>query len=69
VRVRICLRVSAIRTLMSASVSLTDVVPSHDALRLAPATRSKQGAVWSRVPVDYENWMVELKFLITGRYV
>ena len=42
-------------------------MPSTDYIRLAPGVRSKQGAVWSQLPVTYPNWAVELKFFITGR--
>ena len=46
-----------------------DVIPSPDYIRLVPGIRSKQGAVWSQLPVEYENWSVEFKFFITGRSV
>ena len=52
-----------------ASSGPTDVIPSPDYIRLVPGIRSKQGAVWSQLPVEYENWSVEFKFFITGRSV
>ena len=57
-----------LRACSLACLHRADVMPSQDYIRLVPGLRSKQGAVWSQLPVDYDSWSVELKFFITGRY-
>lgn len=35
-------------------------------IRLTPDQRSKQGAIWNKVPCRVRNWEVQLQFKVTG---
>ncbi|CAD7672653.1 unnamed protein product [Nyctereutes procyonoides] len=39
---------------------------SHHGVRLAPSTQSLSGAVWSRAPVLFSAWEVEVQMRVTG---
>jgi hypothetical protein len=34
--------------------------------RLTPDQRSKQGAIWNKVPCKVRNWEIQVQFKVTG---
>lgn len=36
-------------------------------MRLAPSLRSQKGAIWTKVPIDFDYWEVDIAFRVTGR--
>eukprot|EP00070_Physeter_catodon_P022611 XP_023984689.1 protein ERGIC-53-like isoform X2 [Physeter catodon] len=43
-----------------------DAIPGLEEVRLAPAMRNRNGAVWSRTPVLFSAWEVEMRMRVTG---
>eukprot|EP00069_Balaena_mysticetus_P013659 bmy_01493T0 len=43
-----------------------DAIPGLEEVRLAPAMRNRNGAVWSRTPVLFSAWEVEMQMRVTG---
>ena len=44
-----------------------DAIASSENVRVAPSLRSQKGAIWTREPINFEWWEVDLVFRITGR--
>nr|XP_023509352.1 protein ERGIC-53-like isoform X6 [Equus caballus] len=43
-----------------------DAIPGLEEVRLAPSMRNRSGAVWSRAPVLFSAWEVEMHMRVTG---
>uniref|UniRef100_A0A8C3W2A3 Lectin, mannose binding 1 like n=1 Tax=Catagonus wagneri TaxID=51154 RepID=A0A8C3W2A3_9CETA len=43
-----------------------DAIPGLEEVRLAPSMRNRSGAVWSRTPVLFSAWEVEMQMRVTG---
>ncbi|KAF5925254.1 hypothetical protein HPG69_001698 [Diceros bicornis minor] len=43
-----------------------DAIPGLEEVRLAPSMRNRSGAVWSRAPVLFSAWEVEMQMRVTG---
>ncbi|KAI8085158.1 legume-like lectin family-domain-containing protein [Halteromyces radiatus] len=46
-----------------------DVIGAHDRIRLSPSVPGTKGWIWSDLPNEYEEWMVDMTFIITGNQV
>ncbi|KAB1257131.1 Protein ERGIC-53-like [Camelus dromedarius] len=44
----------------------TDAIPGLEEVRLAPSMRNRSGAVWSRTPVLFSAWEVDMQMRVTG---
>lgn len=44
----------------------TDAILGLEEVRLAPSLQNRSGAVWSRVPVLFSAWEVEVQMRVTG---
>ncbi|KAK9711045.1 Legume-like lectin family [Popillia japonica] len=42
-------------------------IASSENVRLAPSLRSQKGAIWTKVPIDFDYWEVDIAFRVTGR--
>eukprot|EP00732_Lithocolla_globosa_P002637 Lithocolla_globosa_v1_NODE_1796_length_2332_cov_39.836627.p1 type:complete len:483 gc:universal NODE_1796_length_2332_cov_39.836627:596-2044(+) len=47
--------------------TLGDVMVSNDYMRLTASVRSQRGGLWSEEPLNFDNWEIEMKLLISGR--
>ncbi|XP_037357627.1 protein ERGIC-53-like isoform X2 [Talpa occidentalis] len=43
-----------------------DAIPGLEEVRLAPSLRDRSGAVWSRAPVPFSAWEVQVQMRVTG---
>uniref|UniRef100_A0A8C6RMJ9 Lectin, mannose-binding 1 like n=1 Tax=Nannospalax galili TaxID=1026970 RepID=A0A8C6RMJ9_NANGA len=43
-----------------------DAIPGLEEVRLVPSMKNRSGAVWSRVPVPFPAWEVEMQMKVTG---
>ncbi|XP_045372806.1 protein ERGIC-53-like isoform X3 [Camelus bactrianus] len=43
-----------------------DAIPGLEEVRLAPSMRNRSGAVWSRTPVLFSAWEVDMQMRVTG---
>uniref|UniRef100_A0A673UM84 Lectin, mannose binding 1 like n=1 Tax=Suricata suricatta TaxID=37032 RepID=A0A673UM84_SURSU len=43
-----------------------DAIPGLEAVRLAPSMQNRSGAVWSRAPVLFSAWEVDMQMRVTG---
>jgi len=44
-----------------------NAIASSENVRVAPSLRSQKGAIWTKNPINFDNWEVELSFRVTGR--
>ncbi|KAH1006628.1 hypothetical protein HUJ05_007342 [Dendroctonus ponderosae] len=44
-----------------------NAIASSDNVRLAPSLKSQKGAIWTKNPVPFDYWEVDLLFRVTGR--
>lgn len=44
-----------------------NAIASAENVRVAPSLRSQKGAIWTKLPVNFDWWEVDLVFRITGR--
>lgn len=44
-----------------------DAIASAENVRIAPSLRSQKGAIWTKNPINFDYWDVDLSFRITGR--
>ncbi|XP_049882972.1 protein ERGIC-53 [Pectinophora gossypiella] len=44
-----------------------NAIASGESVRLAPSLRSQKGAIWSKQPVNFDWWEVDIMFKVTGR--
>lgn len=44
-----------------------DAIASSESVRLAPSLRSQKGAIWTKNPVNFDSWEVDIAFRISGR--
>ncbi|CAK1549084.1 unnamed protein product [Leptosia nina] len=44
-----------------------NAIASGESVRLAPSLRSQKGAIWSKQPINFDWWEVDVMFKITGR--
>ncbi|KRT85772.1 hypothetical protein AMK59_761, partial [Oryctes borbonicus] len=42
-------------------------IASSENVRLAPSLRSQKGAIWTKVPITFDYWEVDVAFRVTGR--
>ncbi|KAJ2939350.1 hypothetical protein O0L34_g13446 [Tuta absoluta] len=49
------------------SLANGDAIASGESVRLAPSLRSQKGAIWSKNPVNFDWWEVDIMFKVTGR--
>ncbi|XP_076844957.1 protein ERGIC-53 [Brachyhypopomus gauderio] len=42
-------------------------IPSMDQVRITPSLRSQRGSVWTKSPVDFNQWEAEVAFRVSGR--
>lgn len=47
--------------------NFSDAIASSENVRIAPSLRSQKGAIWTRQPINFEWWEVDIAFRITGR--
>lgn len=45
----------------------TDAIASGESVRLAPSLRSQKGAIWTKTPINFDWWEVDIMFKVTGR--
>lgn len=45
----------------------SDAIASSENVRVAPSLRSQKGAIWTRQPINFEWWDVDIAFRVTGR--
>jgi len=45
----------------------SDAIASSESIRLAPSLRSQKGAIWTKQPVSFDWWEVEIAFRVSGR--
>lgn len=46
---------------------LLDTIPSSENVRIAPSLRSQKGGMWTKSPVPYDWWEVDIAFRVSGR--
>ncbi|KAL4712209.1 hypothetical protein ACJJTC_011070 [Scirpophaga incertulas] len=44
-----------------------NAIASSENVRLAPSLRSQKGAIWSKQPINFDWWEVDIMFKVTGR--
>ncbi|KAF7268601.1 lectin, mannose binding protein ergic53 [Rhynchophorus ferrugineus] len=44
-----------------------NAIASSESVRLAPSLRSQKGAIWTKNPVNFDSWEVDIAFRISGR--
>ncbi|XP_053621298.1 protein ERGIC-53 [Plodia interpunctella] len=44
-----------------------NAIASGESVRLAPSLRSQKGAIWSKQPLNFDWWEVDIMFKVTGR--
>ncbi|XP_044004595.1 protein ERGIC-53 [Aphidius gifuensis] len=44
-----------------------NAIASSDSVRVAPSLRSQKGAIWTKEPVNFEWWNVDMVFRVSGR--
>ncbi|KAJ0170116.1 hypothetical protein K1T71_014044 [Dendrolimus kikuchii] len=44
-----------------------NAIASGESVRLAPSLRSQKGAIWSKQPINFDWWEVDIMFKVTGR--
>ncbi|XP_073964848.1 LOW QUALITY PROTEIN: lectin, mannose binding protein ergic53 [Choristoneura fumiferana] len=44
-----------------------NAIASGESVRLAPSLRSQKGAIWTRQPINFDWWEVDVMFKVTGR--
>lgn len=44
-----------------------NALPSDDKVRITPSLRSRKGYIWGKHPVEFDNWIIEVTFKVTGR--
>ncbi|XP_037871478.1 protein ERGIC-53 [Bombyx mori] len=44
-----------------------NAIASGESVRLAPSLRSQKGAIWTKQPINFDWWEVDIMFKITGR--
>ncbi|XP_023935300.1 protein ERGIC-53 [Bicyclus anynana] len=44
-----------------------NAIASGESVRLAPSLRSQKGAIWTRTPISFDWWEVDIMFKVTGR--
>ncbi|XP_039747820.1 protein ERGIC-53 [Pararge aegeria] len=44
-----------------------NAIASGESVRLAPSLRSQKGAIWTRTPINFDWWEVDVMFKVTGR--
>lgn len=44
-----------------------NAIASSDNVRVAPSLKSQKGAIWSKLPTNFEWWDVDIAFRVTGR--
>ncbi|XP_032525317.1 protein ERGIC-53 isoform X1 [Danaus plexippus] len=44
-----------------------NAIASGESVRLAPSLRSQKGAIWSKHPINFDWWEVDIMFKVTGR--
>ncbi|XP_065166680.1 protein ERGIC-53 [Atheta coriaria] len=44
-----------------------NAIASAENVRIAPSLRSQKGAIWTKNPINFDYWDVDLSFRITGR--
>ncbi|KAI5643645.1 legume-like lectin family domain-containing protein [Phthorimaea operculella] len=44
-----------------------NAIASGESVRLAPSLRSQKGAIWSKNPINFDWWEVDIMFKVTGR--
>uniref|UniRef100_V5GWJ2 Protein ERGIC-53 n=1 Tax=Anoplophora glabripennis TaxID=217634 RepID=V5GWJ2_ANOGL len=44
-----------------------NAIASSENVRIAPSLRSQKGAIWTKQPINFEWWDVDIAFRITGR--
>ncbi|XP_034838627.1 protein ERGIC-53 [Maniola hyperantus] len=44
-----------------------NAIASGESVRLAPSLRSQKGAIWTRNPINFDWWEVDVMFKVTGR--
>lgn len=45
----------------------TDAIASSESVRVAPSLRSQKGAIWTKLPTNFDNWEIEVVFRVSGR--
>ncbi|XP_048486538.1 protein ERGIC-53 isoform X2 [Plutella xylostella] len=44
-----------------------NAIASGESVRLAPSLRSQKGAIWTKQPINFDWWEVDIMFKVTGR--
>lgn len=44
-----------------------DAIASSENVRIAPSLRSQKGAIWTKHPINFDFWDVDIAFRVTGR--
>ncbi|XP_075988232.1 lectin, mannose binding protein ergic53 isoform X2 [Anticarsia gemmatalis] len=44
-----------------------NAIASGESVRLAPSLRSQKGAIWTKTPINFDWWEVDVMFKVTGR--
>ncbi|KAM3956239.1 lectin, mannose binding protein ergic53 [Aphomia sociella] len=44
-----------------------NAIASGESVRLAPSLRSQKGAIWTKQPINFDWWEVDVMFKVTGR--
>ncbi|CAH0552175.1 unnamed protein product [Brassicogethes aeneus] len=44
-----------------------NAIASAENVRIAPSLRSQKGAIWTKNPINFDNWDVDISFRVTGR--
>nr|XP_049699601.1 protein ERGIC-53 [Helicoverpa armigera] len=44
-----------------------NAIASGESVRLAPSLRSQKGAIWSKQPLNFDWWEIDIMFKVTGR--
>ncbi|KAG0162672.1 hypothetical protein DFQ30_001540 [Apophysomyces sp. BC1015] len=46
-----------------------DIIKSEDFVRLSPSVPNTKGWIWSDIPNPYDEWEVEISFMVSGSYL
>lgn len=46
---------------------IPDAIASSENVRLAPSLKSQKGAIWTKNPLSFEFWEVDIAFRVSGR--
>lgn len=48
-------------------MAFSDAIASSENVRIAPSLRSQKGAIWTKQPINFDWWEVDIAFRVTGR--